>query len=251
MKHQDDPNYIQSLGRALEILHLFQDDTPLSLSSVAERTGMSTSAAFRMLHTLCKHDILAQAGSKKLYFLNDEAILLGLAGIRGRKIYKAAQPLISNYYTQTGNTIGIMSLVGLSAVAVANYSAMPDELGLVRPYEQVPLHRGASQRILLAYLPPERCREYMDSLFLTASTQKALLDQLEKIREQGWDYTEEQLTLGVWALSVPLFYTSGAIAGDLYSGGYVCDLTPELRGERLSQLQRMAGQIQHQLSLLD
>ena len=109
MKHQDDPNYIQSLGRALEILQLFQDDTPLSLSSVAERTGMSTSAAFRMLHTLCEHDILAQAGSKKLYFLNDEAILLGLAGIRGRKIYKAAQPLISNYYTQTGNTIGIIT----------------------------------------------------------------------------------------------------------------------------------------------
>jgi len=251
MEHSKDPNYIQTLGRAMEILRLFQDDTYLSLSAIASRTGMSTSATYRLLYTLCMHGILAQAGSKKLYFLNDEAVLMGIAGIRGRKIYKASFPLIREYYTQSGQTVGVMALVGNSVIPIARYSTMQDELDTIMPYQRIPLHRGASQRILLACFPPERQQVYLDSLFLEESIKKSLLGQLVRIREQGWDYTEEHLSKGIWTLSFPIFYTTGSIAGSIYTMGYICDTTPELHAERLDQLRRLSEQIQYQMGLLD
>ncbi len=251
MKHDKDPNYIQTLGRAMEIIHLFQDDTYLSLSAIAARTGMSTSATYRLLYTLCRHGLLAQAGSKKLYFLNDEAILIGIAGIRGRKIYKTSLPLIREYYTQSGQTVGAVALVGDSAVPIIQYSSMPDELDTISPYQCVPLHRGASQRILLAFFPPERRQAYLDSLFLEETAKQNLAAELARIRERGWDCTEEQLSRGIWTLSLPIFYTSGAIAGDIYTMDYVSEMNPALQQERLSQLRRLAGRVQYQMALLD
>lgn len=251
MKRKDDETYIQSLGRALEILHLFLDGTPLTLSAVAERAGISTSAAYRVLHTLTEHGLLAPAGSRKLYFLNDETILLGLAGIRGRKITRAAQPLIHEYYVQSGHTVGVTAPVGLSAVSVLRYCATLEETDLLQPFETMPLHLGASQRVLLASLPEERRQAYLDTLYLDASARKSLLDQLTKIREQGWDYTEGHLTRGIWALSVPVFYTTGRIAGSLYSTGFIGETNPQLRSERLRQLQRLAGETQRRISLMD
>ena len=55
MKRSDDQNYMQTAGRALDILTLFSDGQLLTLSEIAKRTGLSPSVTYRLLYLSLIH----------------------------------------------------------------------------------------------------------------------------------------------------------------------------------------------------
>lgn len=112
MKRETDPNYMQTAGRAIDILNCFAHGEPLSLTSISKRTGLSASVTFRLLYTLIKHGFVTQMAESKLYLIGDQAVLLGLAGVNERKIVKGGCDLIWEWSQQTGHSITISSLIG-------------------------------------------------------------------------------------------------------------------------------------------
>jgi IclR family acetate operon transcriptional repressor len=78
----------------------------------------------------------------------------------------------------------------------------------------LPLHAGANQKALLSYLPRsdrERVAGGQLEKFcrLTLSTRKAVLAEIERIRERGWAFSFEETNLGVWGVAVALVDQAG------------------------------------------
>lgn len=250
MSYSEDANYAQTVGRALDIMELFQGGTRLSLTAVAQRTNMSTTAAFRLLHTLCLRGYLTQL-QDKTYALGDNAIMLGLVGLHERKIVGAAHGLMWDWYAQTGHTVAVSIIANQAAVIVNKIHPFPDEVDMSYLGYPLPLHRGASQRVMLAFLPEEERTAYVESLFLTPSAKAELYAELENIRERGYDYTAEQVTKDLWAIAFPIFERSGKLAGCVGTSGYVSELKRDTIEQRVSQLRPLIARIQQKMNMID
>ncbi len=247
MNYAEDAKYAQTLGRALDILELFKSGSTLSLTAVAKHMGLSSTVTFRLLHTLCVHGYLSQ-GKDKTYTLGDSAIMLGIAGLHERKIIRAAHNLIWDWYLQTGHTVGVSIVVCQRAIIVNKISPLSDEIDIPYIARPLPLHRGATQRVLLAFLPEEERNAYVESLFMEREAKDGLLKQLEAIRGQGYDYTAEQVTKGIWAISMPVFELDGALADSIGTAGYVSEDGPQDLERRLDQLRSLVEQVQKNMN---
>jgi DNA-binding IclR family transcriptional regulator len=249
MKHESDASYMQTAGRALDILNCFVEGEPLSLTAISKRTGLSPSVTFRLLYTLTEHGFVKQLPEGKRYFVGDRAIILGLVGVNERRIVKAAHDLIWEWVRQTGYTITITSLIDGKAIVTARINTVQDERDMTRVGRAAPLHRGASQRTLLAYMEPAARDEYIDSLFIEKAGKDALRHDLETIRERGYDYTEGMLSKGVWAVSLPIFGHTGEIDSSITTSGNIGETTSEQIEECLGQLRRLQKRIQSKMDL--
>lgn len=248
MKRSDDQNYMQTAGRALDILALFGGGQRLTLSEIAKRTGLSPSVTYRLLYTLGEHGFVKQHPGSKDYFIGDKAVILGLTGLQEKQIMRAARKLIWDWWLQTGHIITVLSLIDKKAVVVARINPMPDEADTLYVGNSYPLHTGASARILLANMPEEDRLEYIDSLFIERSAKEELLEDMRRIRERGYDYTEQMMTKGIWGISVPIFDVRGKLIGGISTGDYIENNSPEYIQERLDQLKQLAVQIQEAMN---
>jgi DNA-binding IclR family transcriptional regulator len=87
-----------------------------------------------------------------------------------------------------------------------------------------PLYAGASNKLLLAYLPPEKIDEIIARGLKqltpdTISDPVRLKDNLAKIRRQGWAFSVGELTPGVAAIAAPLRDSNGEVVAALSIGG--------------------------------
>lgn len=241
---------MQTAGRALDVLALFEEGRLLTLSEIAKRTGLSPSVTYRLLYTLSEHGFVKQHPGRKEYSIGDKAMILGLTGLREKRIMRASRRLVGEWWLQTGHIITVMALVDKKAVVVYRINPMPDEADTLYVGNSYPLHTGASTRILLANMPEEDRREYIDSLFIERSAKESLLEDMRRIRERGYDYTEQMMTKGIWGLGVPIFDAQGKLAGGISTGDHVENNSPDYVQERLAQLKQLADQIQEAMSRL-
>ena len=152
--------------------------------------------------------------------------------------------MIWEWWRQTGHIITVLSLIDKRAVVVARINPMPDESDTLYVGNTYPLHLGASPRILLANMPQEDRQEYIDSLFIDSSAKEELMEDMRRIRERGYDYTEQMMTKGIWGLSVPVFDARKQLVGGISTGDHIENNSPEYIQERLDQLKQLAAQIQ-------
>jgi DNA-binding IclR family transcriptional regulator len=94
-------------------------------------------------------------------------------------------------------------------------STLPLRLS-VEPGHELPLHAGASQKALLAFMPPDESdhilRGRLERLCRSTITdRRRLREELEAIREAGFAASFEETNLGVWGVAVPLLSPSDVV----------------------------------------
>ena len=224
-------SYLQTAGRALSILKLFETNAHLSLSEIAELTGLPNAIVYRLLYTLTSEGFLHQNAVNKMYCVGDETISLGLSGLRQRPIFSAAHGPMWEYYRQNGQMLMLTVCINWRSVVIDHASSLSDEEDMLYLGYSYPLERGASNRTLLAFMDKEAQEQYLSSLLLEPPQLDALRAELDRIREQGYDYTEQMFTKGLWALGMPVFDRDGSLAGCISMSDYI-DSTPQENFDR-------------------
>lgn len=210
---------LQSLDRALATLELFTASrTTLNLIEVAERLGTGKSTAHRLLSTLEARGYVAYHPRTREYTLGLAAVRLGYVALAGLDLRRVAMPHLRRLSEQLEEAALLLVVEGDSAVVLdhADYGH-PMQLTLQRGLPW-PLHAGASNKVLLAHLPPDRIERYL-SKRLPAMTGQTTTDpavlraQLAEIRAQGHARSVGELTPEVEAFAVPI------LDGELLLGG--------------------------------
>jgi IclR family acetate operon transcriptional repressor len=81
-----DAGPVQSLDRALRILAIVARASGLSLSEIADQSGIAAATAYRMLTTLEAHGMVEFDRTEQLWSIGVETYRMGSAFLRGRKI---------------------------------------------------------------------------------------------------------------------------------------------------------------------
>jgi IclR family transcriptional regulator, acetate operon repressor len=103
----------------------------------------------------------------------------------------------------------------------------------VQPGRQLPLHAGASQKALLAFMPADEIERVtaqpLERLCTaTITSGPALRRELSAIRARGWSSSYEETNVGVWGIAVPVLS-----AADVVCAVGIAGPSPRLTVERV------------------
>ncbi len=206
-----------ALERAVELLqHLGERPADLTVAELASEAGMPTSTAYRLLGELEQHG-LVQRGADSTVVLGTRLVALGRtaeAGLRERLVAPASA-LITELSEEVGETAILTAPCGLEALVLHVAEADVHSVRLsYAVFRRGPMHRGASGKILAAYLEPaDRQR------LLAAVGGPRLEAELEQIRADGFAFTVGELDDGAAGVAAPILDRRGRLLAGLSIAG--------------------------------
>jgi DNA-binding IclR family transcriptional regulator len=206
-----------ALQRAVELLGRLGDEpTELTVAELASGAGMPTSTAYRLLAQLEQHG-LVQRGPDRTVALGTRLVALGRTAEEAlrERLVDPAREVMAELCEQLGETALLTAPCGLEGMVLHSVETERHSVRLSYTlYRRAPMHRGASGKILAAYLDgPERER------LLDAVGSAPLDHELGRIRREGFAFTVGELDAGAAALAVPILDRRGRIAAGLSVAG--------------------------------
>ena len=206
-----------ALERAVDLLHLLgQRPDDLTVSELASEAGMPTSTAYRLLGELEQHGLVAR-GADSTVMLGTRLVALGRsaeAGLRERLVAPAA-PVMTDLCSQVGETVILTAACALEAIVL---HVVETEIHSVRlsyaVFRRGPMQRGASGKILAAYLDPVDRRR-----LIAAVGEPGLAAELDGIRRDGFVVTIGELDEGAAGVAVPILDRRGRLLAGLSIAG--------------------------------
>ncbi len=211
---------IDGLIKGVEVITAFNEGSPrMTTTELAKRVDVSRSAARRYLLTLVHMGLAATDG--KTFWLTTKVLNIGRSYLDSARLPRAISPFLQKLTEQLQESTNFSVLDGTEVVYVSRVNASRILSPSFEPGSRLPAHTSTAGRVLLAALPDEELRAWLDKAELVAYTHMSVTDknqlyqELMNIRSQGYGVTENQFEVGLRGISVPVKSRSGAVIGAL------------------------------------
>ena len=239
--------------RMLRILSLFRLDRPVITPEwLMGELGVSRASVYRDLGLLAKAGMLERVADRG-YVLGPLVVELDRQIRLADPLLQAAEELLGRLSEETGSAVLLCRFHGSKVMCIHQVKARNP--GLSVSYERgraMPLYRGATSKIILAYLPLRQLKQ------LWAADRQAMVDagfpddfaQLGKvlagIRDDGHYITAGEVDTDAVGFAVPL-RDGEHLLGSLSIVMPAQALTPAVSKTTLARLQSVAGRIEGRL----
>ena len=182
----------------------------LTLSELARTLGFSKSTTHGLIQALLQAEALDYYAESKKFFLGLTIADLALKNWNYFRINKQAQPELNVLRDRIGQTVFLGALSGSKAIIIATAEAEKPLKISSPPGTAIPGLAGAVGKIFMAYSDNERAMRLLTKHGLTRFTSNSITDkeeylqELHRVREQGYAVDYEEYLPGVNAVSVSL-----------------------------------------------
>jgi IclR family pca regulon transcriptional regulator len=232
-----DKDVVGGLEKGLTVIECFDEKhSRLSLTQVANMTGLTRAAARRYLITLLKRGYANFDG--KFFSLTPRVLRLGYAYLSSSAVPLLVQPILERISEETGESSSAAALDGTDIVYIARSArrrVMSVDLGVG---SRLPAYCTALGRVFLAFQAPQRTSDYFRIVTLrqltpkTKHTEVEVRAALDIVRQQGFSVVDEELELGLRSIAVPVFDATGQLATAINISVHAVRLTMEELVER-------------------
>jgi IclR family pca regulon transcriptional regulator len=202
------------LAKGLAVLEVFGTGLQAAtIAAVAERTALSRAAARRCLLTLTELGYLTHDGK----YFRPAPRLLRLAGAYTgvNSLPQLAQPYLKGARDALNESVSLAVLEDGEAMFVARAEATRIVTTGVRVGVSVPAYLSATGHVLLAALDDDALGGYLEKCRPQPRTPHTPVDRteirrrVERVRETGVAYTDEELELGLRSIAVAVIDQRG------------------------------------------
>lgn len=209
----------RTLGRALELLEtVLSAPEPMGLMEAADAAGLDKSTAQRMLFFLTERGSLSRDLSTKRYAIGPRSFALAAMVSSRSDLRVAAGPYLDELQSRTGETVSLHLRVGLRRVCIDGRESGHPVRRVVPLGESLPLSAGPSGKVMLAHLPTDDIVAALDAASLGRNDRDAVTADLERARRQSYLHTDSDRTVGIRAVSAPIFDASGVVGSVTVAG---------------------------------
>jgi len=217
----------QSLAHGLEILLLYDTATSLlTVSEVSKRCGFSQSKTYRLIRTLTKYDLLKANPDTAQYGLGLNALRLGFLAQQHFGIVEIARPFMNELSVLTNETVLLTAVNGTKGVVLERVESQePVRYSMFQQAAIIPLHCGASSKVLLAYLEEGEWETIVRKEGLERHTPNTITDEeqlrihLREIRKKGYAFSDQECDQGGRAVAAPILDGLGRLVAGLSVAG--------------------------------
>ena len=258
MSEEDDRprDFVSSLVHGLNVISAFAGTkSRMTLTEVAENTGMTRAGARRYLLTLTHLGYLAKDGRE--FRLTPKVLELGYAYLAGTPLWGLAQPFLDELTEKIVQSSALAVLDGVESVYIAQSTA--DRILSVRvPVgRRLPALYTSTGRMMLAHMSEEEQEKFIFNAPLTPFNElsirdpKQLVSELHRIKEQGYCVLNQEVEIGIRTLAVPIFNPSGQVEAAAIILTDIATVTEQMLTEQyLPALRKAAKNIQDSLQAL-
>ena len=206
--NDDTTKTIRSIERAIDVLSCFDQATPqLSVTDLQKRTGLSRPTLYRILATLSGKGVIRSFGEPQRFELGHEASRLGANWIGQDDSVRAARPILTRLWKETGETVALFVAAENGKKICVEELQSTQALTFTRGIGFMEdLATGASGKAMLAF-----------------THEASSNPEFDDVRRSGVRVSEGEIIEGAVAVAAPVFDRDGTVKGS------VCVFGPEVR----------------------
>ncbi|RTL63926.1 MAG: IclR family transcriptional regulator [Pseudonocardiaceae bacterium] len=211
----------ESLGtvaRAIEIIRTVADSPrPLSLTELSTTLGLPTSTVHRLTRLLEPQGMVRYDAETRLYHPGEELLRLGFLLSSRWSVEELARPTLQRVVAACDETCQLSRyLPEQRSMMFVEQVRCSHPLAFTLPlFQPQPLLWGSSGRVIMAHLPPAEVEAVLAAAeaspvagFAPPSAEK-LNEDLDRIRERGWDRTDGEKLAHAVGFAAPVFDAHG------------------------------------------
>lgn len=223
---------IRAVDTALRIVEALNDSGTAGVTELARTLDLPKSTVYNHLNTLNRRGYVVKDGDE--YRLACRFLELGSMTRERHRLYRIARDEVTALAEETGELSGL--IVEEHCYGVFLHRAKGDQAVHVDTHvgKRIHLHGAALGKAILAFSPRDHVHEVIDRRGLPALTEHTITDEdvlaeeLDRIREEGVAFDDEERISGLRSVAVPLRTDDGEVLGAISVAGP----TSRMRGER-------------------
>jgi IclR family transcriptional regulator, acetate operon repressor len=205
---------VRAVERAIEILEAFSNKSSMSVLEIQKAVGLSRPTLYRILETLASKGLVRAHGIPQRFSLDYAVGRLAQSWLSGLDLVAAARPILERLHEESKETVGLMVLRDQQSMCVLELPS-PHALAMMRGIGPMGhLARGASGKAILAFANDE-VREAILKALPKDIDKRRLLDDLAKVRLQGFRVSRGEVFTGAISIAVPYFNHTHSVAGSI------------------------------------
>lgn len=232
----DDRLYLQSVGRALELLEIFHEaHRAKSLNEIAADLGVSKSAAQRTVYTLMAHGYLEKSTGTG-YRLGRRVLDTTFNFLRMDPLVQRAAPVLAELRRNANERVDLSLFDETTSIYALRYQSKRETFYAALVGRRRPTFLSAGGRACLAWLEDGEIQAILDHSDLVAETPRTITDMVEiwdRIRQARHDRyacAVEEAFMGEIVVAAAIRDHKGYPVGAVHIAGLLTDWTePEFR----------------------
>lgn len=212
--------------RALTILEALADNScGLTLTEVAERTGITKTTAHRFLQDMLKHHYVRRDDASKRYFLGYRVLGIASALLDDLDVRVVARPHLERLMKALEETVHLVQLDGTEIVYIDKVDCPHPVMLVSKVGKRRPLHCTGVGKIILAFSPEDLLTRVLEEPGLPRYTPTTITDtvklrrELERIRTRGYALDNGEHREDIACVAGPIFDVHGAITAAVSVAG--------------------------------
>lgn len=200
---------VRSVLRAFSLLEILaKENSPLSLSELAKRAGLSVSTAHHLLNTMLNKGFIEQETSTSYYQLGYKAFEVGNSVLAVNNLKKAARPFLNQLVEKVNETANLAILDGAQVLYIDQVEST--NMIIVKMFPGVgsraPAYSTGIGKVLLTDLEEDELRERLSELETGATNNQIdnLVIGLARIRRDGYCLDLSEQAEGAVCVAAPI-----------------------------------------------
>ncbi|MEK4534375.1 IclR family transcriptional regulator [Peribacillus sp. FSL K6-1552] len=221
---------MQSIDRAMNVIKVLVSDSSenwLSITELSHECELPVSSMHRLLKAMSKHGLIQQDEQSKQYGLGNIWLEYGLRMYDKMDYISQIRPELERLMNKVEESVYLSQPVGIESLIIERIDS---EKSQIRVYDQlgsrVPMHIGAANKVMLAYMPYNQAKKIVDAL-LPVQERAAFWDILKETKMKGHGISHSERTEGTSSVAVPVLNHFGEVHGAVSIGFVSFNLTED------------------------
>ena len=238
---------IQSVSRAAAILRCFYDHQELGLQEISDLVGLHKSTTATLVTTLKNEQLLEQDPLTSKYRLGMSAFILGSS--TQINLRTLTQPYLAALNRQFLETVNLATPLDTDIIYINKMESEYSMRTCTRIGGRLPFYCTANGKAIFAHYSDQQLDNLLSHLTMqkfspsTITDADLLLEELHRIRQQGYACDDGELETGLCCYAAPIFDCAGAPAAAISVSGPAIRLKEKIRDGVIAQLQKSAKEI--------
>ena len=219
----NETNLVQSVDRALRIIEfLAENPTGAGITEISKSLGLSKGTVHRLISTLKERDFAYQSSNTELYRLSYKILYLYNCISNNIDMFKVSRPIIRKFADKDDATVHLATLdeKRSNIVYIDRIEPMNSQKLFVmssRVGKKAPCYCTAAGKMLLSQYSDDEIRDIMKGEEYKTYTDKTIknidefLEEIHKVRKQGYAHDENEYDHGIICISIPIYNSNGKI----------------------------------------
>lgn len=234
------------LKKYLTILEtLANSEVPLNIREISRKIKIPKSTLYRHLANLSKMDLIEYDAANDTYALGVYLVRLGQIAARRLNIYRCAYPFMEDLAKKTGETtvLTVKKENKALVIEVVDSGRTGMKYAMNRG-DLLPLYCCAITRPLMISLSEEEINSILRNdpprsfTPYTITDPKIIKEEINKVKRQGYSFSNQELTIGAKGVGAPIWDYSGKVIAALSIVGPVHNFSEKKVGAFIKLLKK-------------